>query len=388
MTTQDPEGERAATTNAPEGERLATTSAPTYTYRLSWTALAVLAVMVAIVVGGVATYVGLIHLPVESARVGTETKSEKPATEDEFISNFSNRNASDPVSSEWRAVRGDHKIIAYAIASCKQFRQKYGNFDIMPRHLFSLLLLDLTPLGGHDFSPGTVASDQSSTVKAEANQVDLTSNIPSGTTENLPELTHYQQSMLLMSDAIARARLEAARQADSTTYKAMAFGWFTVALSGLATLFITIKASMSVPKAGEYDWKFLTIGYFAMAISALVTVLSSAKQFYDPQRTYKSSEAALLELRRLQNQVSFEFIRTWDDSKCSIENNDFDTLLRAWSQRLANIEAVIVEASADLQDADLLKPEDLDKADNLLKQDQPKRAEQAAASPPAAASLK
>src|SRR5271166_2660091 len=82
-----------------------------------------------------------------------------------------------------------------------------------------------------------------------------------------------------------------------------------------------------------------------MFISALVTVLSSAKQFYDPQRTYKSSEAALLELRRLQNHVSFEpFIRTWNDGRCTLENNDFATLLRAWSQRLANIEAVIVEA--------------------------------------------
>ncbi len=70
---------------------------------------------------------------------------------------------------------------------------------------------------------------------------------------------------------------------------------------------------MPVPKEGEtkgYRATFLAVGYVAMFISALVTVLSSAKQFYDPQRTYKSSEVALLELRRLQNQISFEFIRT------------------------------------------------------------------------------
>jgi len=317
MPTQDPEGERPATTSAPEGERPATTSAPSYTFfQLSLTTVTVLAVIVAIVFGVFIAYMEINHFSVGRSIVGVEGKPEQPATEDEFISNIPNSDASDPISNEWREARGDHKIIAYAIASCKQFRQRYGNFDTMPQHLFSLLLLDLTPLGGHEFSQGAVANEQRSTAKAETSQADLTSNIPSGTIENLPELAHYQQSMLLMSDAIARARLEAARQADSTTYKAFLFGWITVALSGLATLFVTIKASMPVPKEGEtkgYRATFLAVGYVAMFISALVTVLSSAKQFYDPQRTYKSSEAALLELRRLQNQVSFEFIRTWND---------------------------------------------------------------------------
>src|SRR5271166_6587010 len=120
-----------------------------------------------------------------------------------------------------------------------------------------------------------------------------------------------------------------------------------------------------------------------MFISATVTVLSSAKQFYDPQRTYKSSEAALLELRKMQSQVSFEFIRTWDDGKCTSENTDFNAQLIRWSRRLANIEAVIVEASADLQDADLLKQADLDKPDSSLnEQGQAKKTEQQGASQP------
>jgi hypothetical protein len=237
---------------------------------------------------------------------------------------------------------------------CGHLIKKFGHAENMPRQLFTLLLLDLTPLGGHEFSSATALKEPVSKRGPEPKIV--ASNAASDTEDNSAEFTHYEQSMLFLSDAIARARLEAAKQADSTTTKAIAFGWITVALSGLATLFVAIKASMPVPKEADgkkkgYLWTFYTVGYFEMLLSATVTVLSSAKQFYDPQRTYKSSEAALLELRKLQNQVSFEFIQTWDDAKCTTEGNA--PQLQSWAQRLANIEAVIVEASANLQDADL-----------------------------------
>jgi hypothetical protein len=243
----------------------------------------------------------------------------------------------------------------------------------MPPRWFSLLLLDLTPLGGHEFSAekASVAfSNQLTVARNNANATDTDSNARPIAANDNAELTHYEQSMLFLSDAIARARLEAANQADSTTSKAIAFGWITVALSGLATLFVAIKASMRSPKEdGEskfYLGMFYTVGFLAMLISATVTVLSSAKQFYDPQRTYKSSEAALLELRKLQNQVSFDFIRTWDHDSCTSKPSDSasEQSLSKWSNRLANIEGVIVEAAANLQDTDLLKPEDINKRDS------------------------
>jgi hypothetical protein len=291
--------------------------------------------------------------------------SENLGVEEQFIKNVATSNASDPVLSEWREARADHKIVALAIANCKQIWDKFNHFERMPPRLFSLLLLDLTPIGGHEFSPDISSAD---TTKAQQPKQDASG--AAGTSSDM-ELTHYEQSMLLLSDAIARARLEAAKQADSTTTKAIAFGWITVALSGLATLFVAIKASMPVPQTdGEdktYRGAFYVVGYVAMIISATVTVLSSAKQFYDPQRTYKSSEAALLELRKLQKQVGFEFISTWNNSSCLPEKIDVTDALKSWSQRLANIEGVVVEASANLQDADLLKSEDLDKADGFVK---------------------
>jgi hypothetical protein len=72
-----------------------------------------------------------------------------------------------------------------------------------------------------------------------------------------------------------------------------------------------------------------------------------------------------LELRKLQNQVSFEFIRTWDNDNCrsKLDETSSATSLNKWSNKLANIEGIIVEAAANLQDTDLLKSDDLSKPD-------------------------
>lgn len=354
MSAQDPEGDRPAT------------SAPSHRF-WSWiTVAAFTAIAVIAVAGVIAAYMRINPLSIATSETYVTEKSQQLPTEEEFVSNLLSISPSDTVSNEWREARADHKIIAYAIANCGLLIKKFGHPENMPRQLFTLLLLDLTPLGGHEFS--SAAASKEPTPRRGPEPKSLAINAPSDTEDNSAELTHYEQSMLLLSDAIARARLEAAKQADSTTTKAIAFGWITVALSGLATLFVAIKASMPMPKEPEerkkvYWWTFYAVGYFAMLLSATVTVLSSAKQFYDPQRTYKSSEAALLELRKLQNQVSFDFIQTWDDAKCTAEGNEFAPQLKLWAQRLANIEAVIVEASANLQDADLLKPADLEKSD-------------------------
>lgn len=368
MSAQDPEGGRPAT-SAPSNRSW------------SWITVAALtAIAVIALVGVIAAYMRINPLSIATSETDVTEKSQQLPTEEEFVSNISSTSPSDTVSNEWREARADHKIIAYAIANCGHLIKKFGHAENMPRQLFTLLLLDLTPLGGHEFSSATALKEPASKRGPEPKIV--ASNAASDTEDNSAELTHYEQSMLFLSDAIARARLEAAKQADSTTTKAIAFGWITVALSGLATLFVAIKASMPVPKEADekkkgYRWTFYTVGYFAMLLSATVTVLSSAKQFYDPQRTYKSSEAALLELRKLQNQVSFEFIQTWDDAKCTTDTEGNAPQLQSWAQRLANIEAVIVEASANLQDADLLKradlvkPEDSDRADASGKYDQP-----------------
>jgi hypothetical protein len=293
-------------------------------------------------------------------------------TEAKFLEqdHVKNSAANSSIIPEWRAARGDHKIIAYTIANCQKVRDQFGGIDTMPRGVFTALLLDLTPLGDHKFSSEQFASEASAaddgndpgTAVADADAGATPSSVvpPIIKRDKSIELTDYQQTMLFLSDAIARARLTAASEANNNLPNMRLFGWITIGVSAIATLLVTVKASMSPPPADAKGRRrmYAGIGIAAMLVSATGTALTSAKQFYDPQRTYKSSEAALLELRKLHNQVAFEFVRTWDGAQCALRGNeDPQFRVKDWSQRLATVQAAVIMASANLQDADLIKPD-------------------------------
>src|SRR5258708_32417260 len=84
-------------------------------------------------------------------------------TEAKFLDqdHVKNSAADSSIIPEWRAARGDHKIIAYTIANCQKVRDQFGGIDTMPRGVFTSLLLDLTPLGDHKFSSEQFASEAS-----------------------------------------------------------------------------------------------------------------------------------------------------------------------------------------------------------------------------------
>ena len=79
----------------------------------------------AIVVSG--GLLGLFFYDYVTPRSGVTGNLGSPSTEDAFVKNVQNGEGSDPVASEWRQARGDHKIIAYAIANCKQFHEKFAS---------------------------------------------------------------------------------------------------------------------------------------------------------------------------------------------------------------------------------------------------------------------
>ena len=203
---------------------------------------------------------------------------------------------------EWRAARGDHKIVAFAIANCL----KIPDLVSIPRRDFTALMLDLRPTGEHYFL----------TASANADAPDR-NNTASG---NL-QVTAYQESMLLLSDAVARARVAAAAGAAWNYPGVTQYGWYTVAVSALATLFITLKSAMSsTTREGDTSWfrdpawwrnfSFGAFGILAILFSTLGTVLTSVKQFYDPTRAYLRNEVALSNLRALHQQVALAFIAT------------------------------------------------------------------------------
>jgi hypothetical protein len=290
---------------------------------------------------------------------------------------------------EWRAARSDHKVIADAIANCESFleairkREPDRDVDTMPRYAFSALLLDLTPLGAHQFdkvgagtpsdpnqpaagsgakavrsSPPTSpdssirsSADAQGGLEAPKGQKAAPSTAPI-------KLTDYQQAVLHLSDAIARGRLAAAHAAADNETPMQALGWATVAVSALATLFITIKSSMPAPvkredqkpetdqsgwiaslhkhgvlpsRQGFYRFVFYFVGLLGIVLSGLVTVATGLKQFYDPLAAYKESKVALIELQRLHREVALGFVINWNKTMCAGEPND-----AAWKIRLVS----------------------------------------------------
>jgi hypothetical protein len=267
-------------------------------------------------------------------------------------------------------ARGDHKIIAYAIANCEEFRKNFGDIDTMPRRVFSALLLDLTPLGEHKFSTST--SDEDPKPKPIAEHGPTNSNVGAGSPSPEPitledtsiQPTSYEEAILFLSDKIARARLAVASAASSNYPQMRLLGWITVGISATATLFVTIKSSMTAPTASEVSvgklrrFVFIFVGLLAMILSAAVTALTSIKQFYDPLTAYRASEVALVGLQQLHNKVAFDFVRTWDVTKCKggADKDDFwKGPLQTSAQELAHLEAVAVMATANLQDSDLAR---------------------------------
>jgi hypothetical protein len=276
-----------------------------------------------------------------------------------------NSSASTDVEAEWRAARADHKVIAYAIANCVAFNQ-FGNTDVMPRQFFNALLLNLTPKGDHRFfevkraakagdpkdPPGNAASKPDEKAAADA-------PIRVASTDVRVELSGPQQSIIFLSDAIARMRLRAVSEATANWPQMYMFGWIMLVISAAGTLFVTIKGSMTAP-AKETDpraWRrYMWIGYAAIVLSTIGTTLASVKQFYDPARTYKANGAALVELRRLHTKLGFDFIRSLDPAKCLPADPDAfqRNFVEGW-QTLAAIQASVTMASANLQDADRIK---------------------------------
>ncbi len=124
-------------------------------------------------------------------------------------------------------------------------------------------------------------------------------------------LTGYEQTMLVLSDVAARTRISAAigrRRIGSKLSGRSAFvhGWYTVLISGLATLLITLKSSMN-PRPREPDrrpfWTdpvayrngvMVLLGIGAIVCSTAGTVLNGVKQFYDPTTAYVRNTTALV----------------------------------------------------------------------------------------------
>jgi hypothetical protein len=276
-----------------------------------------------VVLGGVWTYQRLTSAPFvpDASAQQTEAKFQS------FVFGAADPGQSDSLD-EWRAVRSDHKIIAYSVARCLGFETTKN----MTPEIFSMLMLDLWPNGDHWWGRGSRKNSSNPGASPEpvvAVSAGEQSNEPAASQP--AKLTPSQAAILAISDEVARARLSAARGANDFYPMMSQFGWLSVIISAIATALVTLKASMN---SEHYPRWSMTIGICAVALSTAATVFAGAKQFFDPTGAYMRNESALVALRQLHAEIALDFVSR---STCGEPNLDPRSFAR-WRNTLVSLE--------------------------------------------------
>lgn len=183
-----------------------------------------------------------------------------------------------PAGRELIPARAQHFSIAVSVARCFP---DVGLFGDLPAIIVGSLMLGLEPTGELTW-PG----DGESVGTKPAPRL---------------KLNNYQASILVLSDAISRARLQIAGIVADSKAQMELYQWMLIILGAITTILVSIK-SMS----NERTPVFVAIGILAIISSALGTACSGIISFYSPSDTYMRSEKALLQLRQLHTDLSFE----------------------------------------------------------------------------------
>jgi hypothetical protein len=192
-----------------------------------------------------------------------------------------------PAGRELVPARAQHFLVALAVARC------FPHVDLTnrpPASIEASLMLGLEPTG------------------------ELTWVGASDATPGL-ELNPYQASMLVLSDAISRARLHSASILADNKAKMELYQWTLIILGAITTILVSIKSMSS-----ERTPVFVAIGILAIISSALATACSGLISFYNPNENYVRSERVLLQLRQLHTELGFEAAGAVD--LCKLTNNE------------------------------------------------------------------
>jgi hypothetical protein len=183
-----------------------------------------------------------------------------------------------PVGRELIPARAQHFSIAVAVTRCSPDVDLTGN---LPATIVASLMLGLEPTGELMWP-----NDEERLATAPKPRL---------------ELNNYQASIFVLSDAISRARMQIAGIVVDSKAKMELYQWTLIILGAITTILVSIKSMSS-----ERTPVFVAIGILAIITSALGTACSGIISFYSPNDTYVRSERALLQLRQLHTDLSFE----------------------------------------------------------------------------------
>jgi hypothetical protein len=213
-----------------------------------------------------------------------------------------------PAGNELVLVRAQHFYVALPISRCLKGVDLTSTGNI-PGPVGAAFMLDLQPNGEIQWNPA-------------------------GPTPELA-LNNYQNSVLYLSDAISRARMQVANVTGDSKEKMVMYQWTLIVIGAITTILISIK-SMSNERTPVY----LTIGILAIIFSALGTACSSIIAFDSPVETYSRNERALLQLRQLHTDLAAEVVSANDPCKPMDINKPDDSKvkrLKDFSARLTGI---------------------------------------------------
>jgi len=319
---------------------------------LSW------AVVVVLVVVGAGGYLYL-------QRGTPNTPSQRTnQTEAIFLQRVETSGESNDVLREWRAVREDHKRIAIAIANCDGI----ADVDTMPRSVFSLLLLDLSPSGEHQFPPvsaGYLPPRSDSNAPANAGTVPIKDEMAIQTDVRI-SLVGYQPAMLTLSDEISRTRIDAARAAHAALPGVTWLGYLAIFFTALTTLLVSLKPLFD----GRRATLVLTVATLLVSVSS--TALTSIRTIYDPSQAYSANQQALTKMRGLHRQVAIVLSSSYVPNGCGQEAGMHGALaadttsaqndptprdkLAVWVKDLQDIEGAITPATVVVTNSPVPQP--------------------------------
>jgi len=178
--------------------------------------------------------------------------------------------------SEWAAARSDHDVIVAMSSRCTQDSGTFKHAIEIP-----VSMLVITPNGALPTGGSTPADPAPR---------------PAGPKLDTPG---YLLSAIILSNGIARSRIDVAGDEVRDSAWEQVFQWGLVIIGAITTVLISIK-SMSTGRTPLY----MGIGIAAIVFSALGTGVAAMNSFYSPRLLHDHDKRALAGLRQLHLQLA------------------------------------------------------------------------------------
>jgi hypothetical protein len=162
-----------------------------------------------------------------------------------------------------------------------------------------------------------------------------------------PPLNSYQRSLVYLSDAISRARGDAAAALSKHSTRANWLQWASVIIGALVTILVSVKAI--VPANNSWS---TPVGVLAIVFSALGTACAGMIAFYGSGESVARTQRTLIQLRELHRDMAFAVVSTRDMCRdVDVRQGDLPEIrdLRAFAARFNSALQTSSPASAGTQ---------------------------------------